>query len=772
MKKWITVLIILWGAVSWGKELYPDNAVVKMELFFEQPDFWQLLENYKDEKIYIPADLVVDGEKQMESVGVRYKGNSSYFAADKKKPLKISTDEFIDGQDLWGYDTFNLNNAFMDPTFVREKICYDIFRHYMPAGRCAFVELYINGDYWGVYNNVEEVNKDFLDEWFSSDKGNLYKGDPRGNLTWYGSDWAPYKSQYEKDTNESGDDWTDLVNFIDVLNNSANLSRDLPPLLDIDKALWYLALNNLFVNLDSYIYSGHNYYLYNDPGTQRFVLFPWDLNESFGAFPPKGLSLAQLETYSPFHHLGNPDFPLLYRLLTLPVYRAIYLAHYHTAQSRHFSVDSIMTRVNFYHTMIDSLVKRDTRKLYTYDQFLTNTTNAVVIENNRTAPGIQTLVQNRSDYLVDLDVFQDYGVEIQQLESAADLPTAGETVTYRAAISNAANVANVYFFYRIDQEQFSLTEMRDDGNHGDITAGDGIYGCEIYIKPGSAGMSLDYYCLAILDNQRGILLPELAQQEVFSEGINSNTMGKVVINEFMAGNDSTITDPQGDYEDWVELKSRSAQPVSLQGMYLSDDPADSRKWMFPDVTIPAYGYLLIWADEDVEDTPGLHTSFKLSKDGEYIGLYDDDSDDNKLIDSYTFGQIDDDVSMGRSPDGEGEFVLFTNPTPGHSNTDVTSVTDKQKKPDVFRLFPNYPNPFNAGTTFSFQLKQSAHIVLDVYDLQGRHVDELIDKRFSEGEHRFSWRGRDKKGLALPSGTYFYHFRAGQFQQSGKLVLLR
>ncbi len=772
MKKWITVFIILWGVVSWGKELYPDTAVVKMELFFEQPDFWQLLANYKDEKIYIPADLVVNGEKQLESVGVRYKGNSSYFAADKKKPFKISTDEFIDGQDLWGYDTFNLNNAFMDPTFVREKICYDIFRHYMPASHCGFVELYINGDYWGVYNSVEEVNKDFLDEWFSSDGGNLYKGDPKGNLNWYGSDRAPYKSQYEKDTNESEDDWTDLVNFIDILNNSTELSADLPSLLNIDKALWYLALNNLFVNLDSYIYSGHNYYLYNDPGSERFVLFPWDLNESFGAFPPKGLSLSQLETYSPFSNLGNPDFPLLYRLLTLPVYRAIYLAHYHTALNRHFSVDSIMNKVNSYHTMIDSLVQRDRRKLYTYNQFLTNTTAAVVIENNRTAPGIQTLVRNRSDYLDNLDLFQDYGVEIQQLESAGGLPTAGENVSYRAGISNAANVAAVYFFYRIDQEQFSLTEMKDDGTHRDKAAGDGIYGCDIYIKPGSAGMSLDYYCLAILDNQRGILLPELAQQKVFSEEIKSSAMSKVVINEFMAGNDTTITDPQGDYEDWVELVNRSEQPVSLQGMFLSDDPADTRKWMFPNVTIPAYGYLLVWMDEDVEDTPGLHASFKLSKDGEYIGLYDDDGDDNKLLDSYTFGEIDDDVSMGRSPDGEGGFVLFTNPTPGHRNIDLTTVSNTEVKPHVFRLFPNYPNPFNAGTTFSFRLQRAVHVELSVFDLRGRHVVELINQQFSAGEHQFSWRGRDKKGLALPSGTYFYHFRVGRFQQSGKLVLLR
>ncbi len=59
MKTWLVAVMIIGVVVAWGKELFPDNAVVKMELGFKQPDFWQLLENYKDEKIYIPADLVV-----------------------------------------------------------------------------------------------------------------------------------------------------------------------------------------------------------------------------------------------------------------------------------------------------------------------------------------------------------------------------------------------------------------------------------------------------------------------------------------------------------------------------------------------------------------------------------------------------------------------------------------------------------------------------------------------------------------------------------------
>ena len=299
MKHLILILTIFLCTVPdlISRELYSDTEVIKFELIFSQPDYWKQLQDNMNDAIDIPATLIVNDEETFDSVGVRFKGNSSYTSIQSdKKSFNISMDEFIDGQDLWGYETHNLNNCFVDPTFVREKIAYDLYREYMNAGEVGYVALYINGEYWGLYANVEQVNKDFLGRRFSSRNGNLYKGDPSGGLTSLGSSEEHYKPYYEKKTNEEEDDWSDLVNLIMTINSSAGLENELPDVLDTDGTLWYFAISNLIINLDSYIYSRHNYYIYNNPMDNRFYFIPWDLNESFGCYPPH-LTVDQLKTY-------------------------------------------------------------------------------------------------------------------------------------------------------------------------------------------------------------------------------------------------------------------------------------------------------------------------------------------------------------------------------------------------------------------------------------------------------------------------------------------
>ena len=84
----------------------------------------------------------------------------------------------------------------------------------------------------------------------------------------------------------------------------------------------------------------------------------------------------------------------------------------------------------------------------------------------------------------------------------------------------------------------------------------------------------------------------------------------VVVNELMADNDTVAAVPQGEFDDWIELVNLGDQDVDLEGMYLSDNPDNLRKWAFPaQIIISAGGYLLVWADDDVDDSPGLHASF-------------------------------------------------------------------------------------------------------------------------------------------------------------------
>ena len=141
----------------------------------------------------------------------------------------------------------------------------------------------------------------------------------------------------------------------------------------------------------------------------------------------------------------------------------------------------------------------------------------------------------------------------------------------------------------------------------------------------------------------------------------------VVINELMADNDNIIADPQGDYDDWLELYNLSDTDVLLTGMYLSDKEDELTQWEFPANTeIPANGYLVVWLDDDVDAAEGLHANFKLSKDGETVILVGTDAHGNRVLDKVTFEAQETDVAYGRLPDGTGDFQVVK-ATPGAQN---------------------------------------------------------------------------------------------------------
>ena len=140
----------------------------------------------------------------------------------------------------------------------------------------------------------------------------------------------------------------------------------------------------------------------------------------------------------------------------------------------------------------------------------------------------------------------------------------------------------------------------------------------------------------------------------------------LVINELMASNRNAIPDPQGQYDDWVEIYNYGDNAIDIGGMYLTDNLSDTTKWRIPAgnpaaTTIPAGGYLLIWADNDTTDS-GLHASFKLDADGEQIALFD--TDGVTIIDSIIFAKQTTDISYGRYPDAGDDWQIFAFPSPG------------------------------------------------------------------------------------------------------------
>jgi hypothetical protein len=178
-------------------------------------------------------------------------------------------------------------------------------------------------------------------------------------------------------------------------------------------------------------------------------------------------------------------------------------------------------------------------------------------------------------------------------------------------------------------------------------------------------------CEADLDSVPGVNMSDYAW--LAGSWLKDYSGITLVINEFMAKNnsDSGIRDEYGDYDDWIEIYNYGHDPIDIGGMYISDDPFNDPGRVLRQIptnnqlvtTIPAGGFLLIWADsEPYEGT--LHVDFALGGGGEQIGLYD--AEEN-LIDYIVFGSQEQNKSYGRFPDGADNWLVFDNPTPGKPN---------------------------------------------------------------------------------------------------------
>lgn len=142
---------------------------------------------------------------------------------------------------------------------------------------------------------------------------------------------------------------------------------------------------------------------------------------------------------------------------------------------------------------------------------------------------------------------------------------------------------------------------------------------------------------------------------------------QIHLNEVMASNSSTIADEDGTYGDWIEIYNSGENPISLEGYGLSDDYDRPFKWVFPDTTLDAGAFMLIWATNKDRTIPGseLHTNYAISADGEEVILT---HPNGTIVDELEPTEIPMDISIGRKPDGTDDWVYFDKPTPGASNT--------------------------------------------------------------------------------------------------------
>lgn len=724
MKYVIFTLLVLVGTKSYTQDFYDLNTIQTIEITFAESNWDQLLDNaYASSGDYILAQQVKINGIVFDSVGVKYKGNSTYNPNQNKNPFHIELDTYKDHK-YEAYTDIKLSNVAKDPSFLREVLSYQILRQYMDAPLSNYANVYVNGTLLGLYSNSESISKKFVDSRFYSKRNTFIKCNPPDgagpgsndypNLVYLGQDSTSYYDAYEL---KSDDGWQELIDLCDTL---ANHTGDVEKILDVDRALWMLAFNNILVNLDSYTGGfTQNYYLYRDD-SGRFLPVVWDLNESFGRFSMTGSgnlnSTISKQQMSHLLHQNDANFPLIQKLLSVPMYKRMYLAHCKTILLENFDNDTYFATAQNLQDLIATAVQQDNYKFFTYNNFIDNLSsdiNGGPGPGGGATPGITNLMDGRNTYLLGLFDFTQTEPIISSVALSNPTPVINENISILASVTNE-NAA--FLGYRTELGgPFNRVQMFDDGAHNDGGANDGIYGIDIIIDHSF----MQYYIYAENDNI-GMFSPQRAEHEyhTITATTSDPTVGDLVINEFMASNDETVADQDGEYDDWIELYNNGASSIDLEGYYLSDDATDLMKWAFPaGTTIDNNSYLVIWADND-EDQEGLHAAFKLSASAESVFLV---NPTGTIVDEVSYVDQSADISYGRSPNGTGDFQVMS-PTFNAENSSPTSTFDSELGMVLLKAFPN---PANSEITLS-AVEELATV--SIYNLLGQMVSESYPKR--------------------------------------------
>lgn len=731
-----------------AQNFYDRTTVQTIEIFFGFSNWDTQLDNLAaTTEDYLLADSVRINGVVYDSVGVKYKGNSSYNANNNKNPLHIELDYVHGSYDYQGYTDIKLQNGYQDPSMIREVLSYAVLEQYMDCPKANFANVYINGQLRGLYSNAESISKKFNGDHYYSSNGSFFKCNPIGgagpggggnpDLNYIGSDSSLYSSRYEL---QSTYGWNDLVDMINTLNNNFSAIESN---LDMDRAIWMLAFNNVLVNLDSY--SGafrQNYYLYRDLNN-RFVPTVWDLNMSFGGFPGgTGSGTTNPVSLDPYSNSTSANHPLIKKVLADPMYSKMYMAHLRTIVQEIFASQWYLSEANTIRATIDASVQADPYKFYTYTQFQNSLTTSVTGGGpmGATIPGIQAMMDARVTFFNSNSYYILSAPTISAWGSSVTSPAYGQTITITATCSNETEV---YLGYRVDHTlRFNRVQMFDDGAHNDGAAGDHVYGIDVTLS----GTVFEYYVYA-QNAQAGMFSPQRAEHEYHTVSIPFPTpnIGDVVINEIMASNSSTAYDSNGESDDWIELYNTTNSAIDLSAMYLSDDPANPAQWQFPlGTAINAHGYLIVWCDNNTDQT-GLHTNFKLSSGGENLVF----TNGSTFYDQVVFGIQTQDISYLRCPDA-GSFAAG-NPTFNAANNCFLGV-DELANQAYIRV---YPNPTSTLLTIESDQEASYQLV----DMQGRIIlsgklastTQTIDvSSYQSGYYmlHFEWKNGARKQVSI------------------------
>ena len=635
--------------IRWGESpISGELGTYRLWMTDSNISFWGSREVNANDPI--DATFVYGNHRVVYNAGAHYSG-SPFHAFGITGPLgydcdyevNFNPDECFLGSEPFVLIAIELNDTAqvdLTGTWIGRKLGqqYNYGRH---------VNVMLNGFRRGVvYLDIQQPNSEMLDEYYPNDSNGQFRkvedwfefnlnnrnfsyvtatierfNDFKGAV-----DSKRYRWNWRPRTTENHDQWFAFTNLIAEVNDivTADYEGRVRNWVDIRNFIRPIAANRIAGNWDSYGYErGKNMYMYK-PDDEGWRLMLWDMEFAFGWHPTWG----SRPVNDPIDDFHDPAFESL--IMNTPAFYREYLMAFQEA------VDTVLDP-NVANPILDER----------YANLITNGISVL------SPDGIKAWIAGRRAYLQSVLPSAVFGVD----GPASFSVSSNSVVLTGTAPLQVADILVTGIAYPIDWT--SVTE----------------WSMTVPLQPGVNSLwifGVDRFGNAVSGASTRLIVTR-TDTEV-------DPLEAVVINEWMADNDTAIADPaDGDYEDWFELYNPGTGTVDMGGCYLTDELTEPFDFQIPDnghYTIPPGGFLLVWADgetaQNTANQPDLHAGFLLSKDGESIGLY---APDGREIDTVTFGAQTTDLSEGHFPDG-GEIVqALSMPTPGGVNWLPAALSD-------------------------------------------------------------------------------------------------
>jgi hypothetical protein len=382
----LSVILLAAALPAQINTLFDDTRLSSVYITIPQDSLAILYDSVLSDHYYLARFIFDDNQHRdtLQNVGFRLRGNTSRYS--QKKSFKISFSEYVPGRKYQGVKKINLNGEHNDPTMIREKLFYDIWKSAgMVERRTCFARVFINGSYYGLYTNLEEMEKDWLSIVYQDNGGNLFKCTYPADLVYHGTNEQTYKDLqnetvtggqvYELQTNKSQNDYARLVQLITILDHQpvGTFAADISAILDVDHFLKALAIDVACGNWDDYSYNKNNFYLYDNPGNGKFDFIAYDADNTFGV-DWFGIDWSTRDCRNWINK--SMPLPLAQKLLAVPAFYEKYKLFLDTIATTIINPETIFPKIDAMKQLILQAAENDTYRTLDYGYSVADFNNA------------------------------------------------------------------------------------------------------------------------------------------------------------------------------------------------------------------------------------------------------------------------------------------------------------------------------------------------------------------------------------------------------------